>query len=400
MILSTILSTVAVTAVLLIGRSASGEPSRQAAAPVRQVVFYCFFRHGDDADRQSMESVVEEALREDFADELGDGRLVYRAVDLQEPGSRALAAQYAATEPALVLAELLDGEAVRHKRLDKLAGLADDEASLARYVQYETRSYLRGQLAAFLLLISMAIGLGMFTAVQPCPMATNIAAISFLARQVGSTRGVLLGGLLYALGRTLAYVALAVLLVGGMSHFEITSFLHKYLGQLIGPVLILVAMFLLGLIRLRFPGLGVGQKMQKRVESWGVWAALPLGMLFALSFCPVSAGCFFLSLFALLAASDSWILLPSLYGVGTALPVVGFAVVIAFSTKSLGKAFNAVTKFEFWFRRIAAVVFLLMGIYLSLEFCFGIPIREYIMSWFGDSPGVAAGAKRLMWPLV
>ncbi|OHB66952.1 MAG: hypothetical protein A2V70_08660 [Planctomycetes bacterium RBG_13_63_9] len=233
-------------------------------------------------------------------------------------------------------------------------------------------------MTAFLLLIGMALALGMFTAVQPCPMATNIAAISFLSRQVGSSRQVLLGGVLYALGRTLAYVALAILLVGGLAQWEITSFLQRYLGQILGPILILVAMFLLGLIRLNVSGPGVSEKVQKRAEAWGIWAALPLGMLFALSFCPVSAGCFFISLFALLAASDSWILLPALFGIGTALPVVAFAVLIAFSVQSLGKAFNAITQFEWWFRRIAGVVFLLVGVYFSLEFCFGIPIREHL----------------------
>jgi len=49
------------------------------------------------------------------------------------------------------------------------------------------------------------------------------------------------------------------------------------------------------------------------------------GVFFALAFCPISAVCFFGSLFALLSSNDSPILLPSVYGVGTALPVVAFA---------------------------------------------------------------------------
>ena len=58
-----------------------------------------------------------------------------------------------------------------------------------------------------------ALWLGILTAVSPCPMATNIAAISFVGRRVGSSGRVLLAGLLYTLGRTLAYVVLGSLVV-------------------------------------------------------------------------------------------------------------------------------------------------------------------------------------------
>ena len=81
------------------------------------------------------------------------------------------------------------------------------------FVEKEIRAFL----AAMKLLpaIFTALGLGIWTAVQPCPMATNVAAISYLGRRADRPWWVLLAGLLYALGRTLAYVVLAVLLVEG-----------------------------------------------------------------------------------------------------------------------------------------------------------------------------------------
>ena len=58
-----------------------------------------------------------------------------------------------------------------------------------------------------------ALWLGILTSISPCPLATNIAAVSYLGRRVDRPGQVLGGGLLYSLGRTIAYVALGALIV-------------------------------------------------------------------------------------------------------------------------------------------------------------------------------------------
>jgi hypothetical protein len=71
-----------------------------------------------------------------------------------------------------------------------------------------------------------------------------------------------------------------------------------------------------------------------------------LGIAFALSFCPVSAGLFFGALIPLAVSSQSRVLLPAVYGVGTGLPVVAFAVVRALGFQWLGRAFGVLTRIE------------------------------------------------------
>ncbi len=239
-------------------------------------------------------------------------------------------------------------------------------------------------MTTFLVGVGTAFWLGLQTAISPCPMATNIAAVSFIGRRVGSPRQVLLSGILYALGRTLTYVALAVLLLSSvLASSDVSTFLQRHMYKLLGPILILVAMFLLEMIRFSFSGTGVGEKMQKRVEALGIWGALLLGVLFAVSFCPFSAVLFFGGLIPVALECNSSVALPSIFGVGTALPVVGFAVLIAFSAESVGKAFNMITQFEWWARRITGVIFLVVGILFSLEYCFGVPIISAIQKAVG-----------------
>ena len=217
-----------------------------------------------------------------------------------------------------------------------------------------------------------AFWLGILTSITPCPLATNIAAVSYIGRRVDSPRSVLWAGGLYALGRTLSYVGLAVIVVSSvMSMTEVSVFLQKHMNRLLGPILIVAGMFLLELLTLSLPAMGIGARMQKRVESWGIWGACALGMLFALSFCPVSAAMYFGSLIPISLRYESRFTLPFVYGIGTALPVLAVAVALGLGARYIGTVFDKLTAIERWARTITGVVFIIVGIYYTLIYIFG-----------------------------
>lgn len=216
-----------------------------------------------------------------------------------------------------------------------------------------------------------ALWLGILTSISPCPLATNIAAISYIGRHVGSSRQVFLTGLLYMVGRTLAYLGLAILLIASvLSVPQISTFVDDYMRLLLGPILIIVGMFLLGLLRPSFGGSGMSEGMQNRVDALGIWGAPLLGMVFALSFCPTSAALFFGTLIPLSLRAESRVALPCLYGVGTALPVLAFALLLALSAQSVGKAFNVLSRIEWWARVLTGSIFILVGVCFCLKSIF------------------------------
>jgi cytochrome c biogenesis protein CcdA len=213
-------------------------------------------------------------------------------------------------------------------------------------------------------------------------MATNLAAVSYLARRAGGPWRVLAAGLMFALGQAIAYVALAVLLLGGMaSAGRVSTFLQANVGRLLGPTFVLAAMVFLELLSFRVPRPAAGSAWPRRLAALGLAGALPLGMLLALAFCPVSAACFFVSLLAILTASHSRILLPSLYALGAALPVVVFAVLLAAGVGWLGKATDRAQQVQRRFRLIAGVVLLAIGIHYSLKFNF--EVTPFWDPWLG-----------------
>ena len=219
----------------------------------------------------------------------------------------------------------------------------------------------------------VAFSLGLLTAVSPCPLATNIAAVSVLARQVGSRRAVLWSGLLYALGRTAADVGLGIVVAaGGLGSAEGSQFLQRHLNDVFGPILILLGMVLLGWLGASWSMSLVGTGLQARAARGGMLWAFPLGVLFALSFCPVSAGLFFAGLIPLAAREGSRLWLPALYGAGTALPVIAFSLLLAFAGGCLGQAFDRVAQVERVVRGLAGGGLILVGLHHSLTHVYGL----------------------------
>jgi cytochrome c biogenesis protein CcdA len=215
--------------------------------------------------------------------------------------------------------------------------------------------------------LAASLWVGLLTAISPCPLATNLAAISFIGRRVASPRAALATGLLYAAGRSLVYVGLAVAVVSSLlSAPSVARVLQKSMNQLLGPILIVVGMFLLGLLRWSGGGSRLGENVGKRAERWGVWAGLALGALFALSFCPVSAALYFGSLIPLAVRCESSVLLPVAYGIGTALPVLAFAFLLVFGARRVGQAYERLARFDAWARRATGVLFIGVGVGFSI----------------------------------
>lgn len=225
------------------------------------------------------------------------------------------------------------------------------------------------------LVAATAFWLGVLTSISPCPLATNIAAISYIGREASAPRQLLLSGVLYTTGRTVSYIVIGAVVVAGLLSIPIVSnALQSHMNKVLGPLLIVIGMFLLGLLELNFSSQCGPDAWQRRLGSWGMWGAAPLGMLLALAFCPASAALFFGALVPLSVKHGSSLFLPALFGIGTSLPVLVFAVLLGYGVRSVSKMFNRLTRVEVWLRYATGAVFVLIGLYYSLRFILGISL--------------------------
>jgi len=216
-----------------------------------------------------------------------------------------------------------------------------------------------------------AIWLRILTSVSPCPLATNIAAVSFISRRITQRNTVFLSGILYTLGRSLTYIVLGVLIVKTLVDVPILSdFLQRYVNKILGIVLILVGMVLLDLLRIPLTIPSVSENVAKKLAEKGTFSSLPLGILFALAFCPVSAALFFGGLIPIAVKAKSGIGLPLIYGIGTGLPVLLFAFLAAAGSGYINNLYHRITRIEFYTKKITGIIFILVGIYYALAYIF------------------------------
>jgi len=208
--------------------------------------------------------------------------------------------------------------------------------------------------------------IGILTSISPCPLATNITAIAFISKDAKTPKATLLNGLLYTFGRAISYTVLAVLMYFGLSSFQVSRIFQGWGDKVLGPVLIILGLVMFGVIKINISS---GSQKLEQFKAWiatkGYLGSLLLGMLFALAFCPYSGVLFFGVLTPLILKSKEAFLLPTLFAIGTGIPVIFFSFIIAFSMRKMGQAFAVVAKIEKITRYLVSITFIAVGIYYT-----------------------------------
>ena len=226
-------------------------------------------------------------------------------------------------------------------------------------------------MSELLVAILSALWLGILTSINPCPLATNIAAISFLSKRTTHAKIVFWSGLFYTIGRMTAYAIIGFIIIYSFLSMPATAnFLQKYMNKALGPILIIAGLFLLDILKFNIAGFGISKKRQDALAQSGIKGSFVLGIIFALSFCPGSAALFFGSLIPLSLRHKFGPILPFVYGIGTGLPVFVFSVLIALGIESASHWFHKVAKVEIYARKATGVIFILVGVYFIFNYIF------------------------------
>jgi len=212
--------------------------------------------------------------------------------------------------------------------------------------------------------------LGILCAISPCPLASNIATISFLTRQIGNTRRIMLCGVLYVIGRMATYIAIGMLLIFGFSAAPgFSYFLQKYMTLLMGPLMILVSVVLLDLIEIKIPQwLPDGTHFHTVLKKFDAIGALFLGIIFALNFCPTSAALYFGALLPMMLKSPAPFILASVFGAATGVPVMILTFLLALGTEKIGRIYHYMADIQRWVQKGTGILFLCWGLWMTLQY--------------------------------
>ncbi len=221
--------------------------------------------------------------------------------------------------------------------------------------------------------ILTAFLLGLMTIISPCPFCSNLTAIGYISKDISSRHRILLSGIMYAVGKIFAYTLLSLIFIFGAQIEGIQHFLQTYGEPALGPFLFLCGLFMLiG---------GHHEQHHDHEHNHGLRARLSrftrtsnlnsllLGFIFSLAFCPYSGVMYFGMLIPMTIAEPlawSW-LMPVVYGLGTGLPVIIIAWLLAYSALGIGKINHNIQHIEIWLRRICATLFIGIGLYLTIS---------------------------------
>jgi len=116
-----------------------------AAAQDHVVRVYYFHTTQRCASCKKIEALSAEAIRAGFERELGDGRLEWQVVNVDDPQHRHFTPDYQLYTKSVIVVDRANGQQVRWKNLPKVWELLQDEKGFRLYVQSEVRGYLEQQ---------------------------------------------------------------------------------------------------------------------------------------------------------------------------------------------------------------------------------------------------------------
>jgi cytochrome c biogenesis protein CcdA len=204
--------------------------------------------------------------------------------------------------------------------------------------------------------------LGIMTTLHPCPLATNVAAISMLTGWSKKSRKALWVFVSFIAGYLISYLSLSIIIATGVLTVPILNdLLHTIFFIFLGPLLILVGMLIADLLNLnRFYEGSILRWIEKR--QWSGLYALPMGALIAPSFCPATAAIFFGILIPMAIRLHQTLLFPALYAAGAAMPLIGISFLLY-----RGSSWIPSKKWQKRVPRIMGWIMIVIGVYLTIE---------------------------------
>jgi cytochrome c biogenesis protein CcdA len=214
-----------------------------------------------------------------------------------------------------------------------------------------------------------ALLFGLIGATAPCQLTTNLSAIAYVSRRLGEGKP-WVEAATYTLGKVLMYtLAGGAVIALGLQIQASTVPVVIVARKVLGPLLIVMGLVFLGLLS---PRITLGQKLtraiQGRISFRGTWGAFLMGIVFSFAFCPTLFLLFFGLTIPLGLRSSAGLLVPGLFAVGTALPLLAYAGLVAAGSGLAGALPLRLSRSHSVVRRIAGAIFILAGINDTLTY--------------------------------
>ncbi|MFZ7943203.1 MULTISPECIES: sulfite exporter TauE/SafE family protein [Bacillaceae] len=214
--------------------------------------------------------------------------------------------------------------------------------------------------------IVFALILGLVGALAPCQLTGNISAITLYGNSSIQKKIMWRDVFSFTLGKIVAFSLLGgiVWLLGKGIEQNLTLY-FPWLRKIMGPILIIVGIYMLGFIKLR--GTIKLFKQTNEYKRGSRFGSFMLGLSFSLAFCPTMFILFFVTLMPVVFSSPYGFILPSIFALGTAFPLL-IVIFIIWYLGGSGALMKKGRKFGTLVQRIAGIFMLILGIFDTLTY--------------------------------
>ncbi|PFP29730.1 cytochrome C biosynthesis protein [Bacillus sp. AFS073361] len=214
--------------------------------------------------------------------------------------------------------------------------------------------------------IVFAFILGLIGALAPCQLTGNISAVTIYGNRSIQKKIAWKDVIFFTFGKIVAFSLLGVLvwLLGREMEQNLTLY-FPWIRKIMGPLLMIVGLFMMGFIKLT--GTLNLLKGLNEYKSENPFGSFMLGFSFSLAFCPTMFVLFFVTLMPVVLSSANGFILPPIFAIGTAIPLLIFIFIIWFLGGS-GVLMKKGRKFGMVIQRIAGILMFLLGIFDTLTY--------------------------------
>lgn len=171
--------------------------------------------------------------------------------------------------------------------------------------------------------------LGLVGALAPCQLTGNLGAITFYGNRSLQTKSQWADIFFFILGKITVFSILGLgVWMLGQSFQEVLPYAFAWFRKLMGPLFIVIGLTLMGFLTMNWLS-----KLTSFLPQWegkGKMSSYLMGVSFSIAFCPTMFTLFFFTLMPIVLGSSYGAVLPSVFAIGTSVPVLVFALIISY----------------------------------------------------------------------
>lgn len=215
--------------------------------------------------------------------------------------------------------------------------------------------------------------LGVLGSTAPCQITTNLGAVGYLSKDPNDKKKIIDNTLWYIAGKLVMFLLYGILIAVFNIQLQQASIpVFKFTRKFIGPLVILIGLYILGVIHLRG---SLGNSLSYRIEKYlnnnnKFNSSFILGVVFSLAFCPTLFWLFFGLAVPISIKASGGFLLPVIFAVGTTIPML-IIIFLLLLGKSDGKSsVKLVRKLQNFLRILGGLILLVIGFIDTLIYWF------------------------------